>query len=173
MSAHLGYGAVLSGNGTMSRRRRLIAIAASLALAGGVLAACGGDDDGSSDGGDGSVSKEDYIQEADQICAQGTADIAQQAIDKYGTAQPSLDQVKSFARDVVAPTLQKQVDQLRALEPPKGDGATVNEIFDAAEDGINQLEKDPNLLAEPGTGGAFDEANERAQEYGFQQCGSA
>ena len=159
----------------MKRLSRLILIAAGAALLAGTLAACGGDDDDGGDetGGGGSPSKEEYITQGDEICARGTAEIAKQAIEKYGSAQPSVDQVKSFARDVVAPTLQRQVDELRALDPPKGDGDTVDEIYDAADEGIAQLEKDPDLLAEPGAGGAFDEANELAQDYGFQQCGSS
>ena len=156
-------------------------------LATGLIAAgCGGDDNGD-DGGNGgnggsaangeeaaaAPSKQEYIAEGDRICAEGTARIAREALDRYGDAQPSLEQVDEFSGDVVAPVLQEQVDQLRALPPPKGDDETVAAIWDAVQDGIDALREDPSLLAEPATGGAFDEANGLAQEYGFRQCGSA
>ena len=160
------------------RRKTVGALVCALAL--GLLAAgCGGDDDGDGSAQDGAttvegeLSKPRYIAEGDRICAEGTARIAREALDRYGDAQPSLEQVDEFSGDVVAPVLQEQVDQLRALPPPKGDDETVAAIWDAVQDGIDALREDPSLLAEPATGGAFDEANGLAQEYGFRQCGSA
>ena len=156
----------------------MVALASALAL-GLIAAGCGGDDDddGSAQNGEttvqGQLSKPKYIAEGDRICAEGTARMASEALDRYGDTQPSLDQVDDFAREVVAPVLQEQVDQLRALPPPQGDDETVAAIWDAVQDGIDQLREDPSLLAEPASGGAFDDANELAQGYGFRQCGSA
>ena len=158
------------------RRKTVGALVCALAL--GLLAAGCGDDDDEGAAEDeattveGELTKPEYIAEGDQICAEGTARIAREALDRYGEAQPSLEQIDEFAREVVAPVLQEQVDQLRALPPPQGDDETVAAIYVEVQEGIDALREDPSLLAEPASGGAFDEANDLAQGYGFRQCGS-
>ena len=119
------------------------------------------------------LSKPEYLEAGDLICAEGTAEIARQALERYGESQPTLDQVDEFATEIVAPVLQEQVDSLRDLPPPGDDGDRVSKIYDAVDEGIAELREDPSLLSEPGTGGAFDPANRLAQDYGFSQCGSA
>jgi hypothetical protein len=140
-----------------------------------LVAGCGGDDDDSGEGQSSvpeTLTKRDYLVEGDRICAEGTAEIASQALDRYGEAQPSLDQINEFATEIVAPVLHEQADELRALPPPEGDEQEVAAIYDAVDAGADALEENPSLLTEPGTGGAFDDANRLARRYGFSQCGS-
>jgi hypothetical protein len=142
-----------------------------------LVTGCGGDDDGDDSQATQSsvpetLTKREYLVEGDRICAEGTAEIASQALDRYGEAQPSLDQINEFATEIVAPVLHEQADALRDLPPPEGDEREVAAIYDAVDEGADALEEDPSLLAQPGTGGAFDEANRLARKYGFEQCGS-
>ena len=160
------------------RRIATIGAAALAALALGLPFAGCGDDDGDEPTAAGdtvpeNLSKSEYLEAGDRICAEGTAEIARQALERYGEAQPTLDQVDEFATEIVAPVLQEQVDSLRDLPPPGDDAERVSEIYDAVDEGIAELREDPSLLSEPGTGGAFDRANRLAQGYGFSQCGSA
>jgi hypothetical protein len=140
-------------------------------------AGCGGDDDDGDDAAPQSsvpetLTKREYLIAGDQICAEGTAEIGTQALDRYGEAQPSLDQIDEFATEIVAPVLHEQADALRELPPPEGDEQEVAAIYDAVDEGADALAENPSLLTEPGTGGAFDEANRLARRYGFNQCGS-
>jgi hypothetical protein len=161
-------------------RRKTVGALVCVAALGLLGAGCGGDD-GDDDGAaqdeattvKGELTKPEYIAEGDQICAEGTARIAKEALDRYGDTQPSLEEIDEFAREVVAPVLQEQVDQLRALPPPKGDDETVAAIYAEVQEGIDALREDPSLLASPASGGAFNDANRLAQDYGFRQCGSA
>jgi hypothetical protein len=142
-----------------------------------LVAGCGGDDDdGESGEAQSSVpetlTKREYLLAGDRICAEGTAEIGTQALDRYGEAQPSLDQIDEFATEIVAPVLHEQADALRELPPPAGDEREVAAIYDAVDEGADALAENPSLLTEPGTGGAFDDANRLARRYGFSQCGS-
>lgn len=157
--------------------RRIATIGAAALALGFLVAGCGDDDGDESTEAQATVpenlSKPEYLEAGDQICAEGTAEIARQALERYGESQPTLDQVDEFATEIVAPVLQEQVDSLRDLPPPGDDGDRVSKIYDAVDEGIAELREDPSLLSEPGTGGAFDPANRLAQDYGFSQCGSA
>jgi hypothetical protein len=123
--------------------------------------------------GDDTDPKEEYIADGDEICARGTFKIGRTAQDRYGNPAPPPEQTATFAREIIVPTLQqKVVDKLRELDPPEGDEQQVEAIYEELERGIGRLEENPDLINEPNTGGAFNEANRLAVDYGFKQCGS-
>jgi len=136
----------------------------AVALAAGALAAgCGDDTD----------PKEEYIAKGDEICARGTFKIGRTAQDRFGSPAPPPEQAPQFARQKIVPILeQRVVTKLRELEPPEGDEEQVEAIYDELEQAVDRLRANPELITEPNTGGAFDQANRLAQDYGFEQCGS-
>ena len=147
----------------MIQRAGRCSLAVALA-AGALLAGCGGDDEPDP--------KQEFITTADEICALGTFEIGNQARNRYGQPAPPPRESEEFSKEVVVPTLQSQVlERLRRLTPPAGDEQELAALYDALERGIDTLRQNPELLDEPGTGGAFDEANRLAQAYGFKQCG--
>jgi len=144
--------------GLSSKGRVAVAGAAIAAL----LAACGSS----------GQQNEDFIAQGDEICALGTFQIGAEAQNRYGQPQAPPRKSREFAREVVAPILRAQVlDKLRALNAPPDDVEELNALFAALERGIERLRANPGLLTEPNAGGVFDEANRRAQAYGFNQCG--
>ena len=145
-------------------KRGTATITAVLATA-ALLAGCGEDE---------SDAKTDYLAQGDEICALGTFQIGQQAGQRYGQTAPPEGKTKEYVEEIVVPTLRREVlVKLRELPSPEGDEQTTAAVYDALEQGIDALDRDPELIADPGTGGAFDEANRLAQEYGFRQCGSS
>jgi hypothetical protein len=137
----------------------------AIALVGGAFAAGCGDEE--------TDPKEEYIASGDEICALGTFEVGNRAQARYGKPSPPPNQAPRFAREVIVPTLQRQVVvELRQLTPPEGDEAEVDAIYDELERALGRLRRNPDLIREPDAGGAFDEANRLAQAYGFQQCGS-
>jgi hypothetical protein len=137
----------------------------AFALAIGALAAgCGGDD---------TDPKQDYIAKADEICRLGSLQIASEGQRRYGGSQPPPGKLEEYAKQIVVPVLQKSTLRgLRALPPPEGDEETVAAIYDALRETIAALRANPALIAQPNVGGAFDEVNRLARDYGFGQCGS-
>jgi hypothetical protein len=152
-------------------------LATLLVVSGLLVVGCGGggDDNSTSSGSTstGPLSKAEYIAKGDQICAQGTLVIGQAGREQFGSSQPSRDQAIQFGQDTVVPSLEDTLTKLRALEAPAGDEAKTTAIYDALEEGLNKLKQDPSLFVESDSGGAFDQANQLAQAYGFKQCGQS
>jgi hypothetical protein len=167
----------------MRKPLTLLTVAAlGLAMLG---AGCGGDDDettvatgttgatGATGAAGGEpLSKQEFIKQADAICAKGDDEINREGNQAFQGEPPSTEEQEQFATDTVIPNIQNQVDQIRTLTPPEGDEDEVNAILDAAQEGIDKLEEDPSLIAEGGAaGGTFEEANRLAQDYGLRDCG--
>lgn len=146
------------------------------ALAAGLLAAgCGSDDNsdkqsfGTSVGSasTASLSKADFVTQANAVCK-----TANQELDQAGQAlgqNPTPEELDSFVTDNVTPTIQTELDAIRALGAPAGDEQTVNAILAAADSGLQRLQADPSLLT---TGDPFGEANQLADDYGLTVCGT-
>ena len=149
-------------------RIRAAGAVAALALA-GVAAGCGGG------GGDDRLTKEDYIAQADAICK-----ATNEEIDALGEPE-TLEEVATLAADAIK--LQEDgLAELRALEPPEADEATLNEAYALVEQQVDlgrqiqeaaeagDMEKIQELLTqgEP----IDDQADAIATEYGLTECGN-
>jgi hypothetical protein len=134
-----------------------------------LLAGCGG-------GGDGGerLSKDEWIEEADAICARADEEVG-------ALTEPStLDEIPEFTESASEISREALAD-LRALQPPEEDQATVDEMLDlveqqielgeqigeAARDGDQEEVQRLAAEAEPLEG----EANEKARQYGLEDCG--
>ena len=155
----------------------LLALLAAL-----LLSACGGDDGGgpadqeteptatsaqAPDPAGLTPEQRAFIAQADAICRKGDA-----AIDRAGQkfAGTSGEKVDELVRTVIVPGTQREIEQLRALEPPPGDADQVNEFIDTLEAGFDQLAADPKQLAGGGALQTIVEARKLAFEYGMVDC---
>jgi len=137
----------------------------ALALASGALAAGCGEDEADP--------KAEYLEKGDEVCRLGSLQIVSEGQRRYGGSQPPPEKIEEYGRKIVVPVLQKSTLRgLRELTPPEGDEETVAAIYDALEEAIASLRADPALMTQPSVGGAFDEVNALASDYGFEQCGS-
>jgi len=133
-----------------------------------LLAACGGDDGGER------LSKSEWIEQADAICAE-----ADEGVDAL-TEPSTLDEIPEFTESASAISREALAD-LRALQPPEEDEATVDGMLDLVEQQIElgeqigeaasdgDQEEVQRLAAEADPLEA--EANERARQYGLEDCG--
>lgn len=138
-----------------------IGLAVVLAAAG-----CGGDE------GEEPLTKSEYIKQGDAICSKGDAAIGSAAVALGAEGkQPPPEELARFTEEVVVPTLQDQIDQLRKLPAPEGDEETVAAIYDKAQEGIDQIKEDPEMFASQEPPPALNEAGQLAGDYGFQECG--
>ena len=140
----------------------LAALLAALAL---IAAGCGGDDEGEA------LTKEEFITQADEICAAGDEEITATADEQFGELkeEPPVEEQEAFLTDVVAPNYEDQLAQIRELNPPEEDAEQVDELLGALEDLIAQLRDEPSAVLEATEP---PEASTLAQEYGLQNCGS-
>ena len=151
----------------MARRRRegrpALGALGGAALAAAVLAGCGEDQGPFTVTG---VTKPQYIAEGDQICAEAEHDL-RDASARIGRA-PTDAEVERVARVAVVPVIERRIDRLRALEPPPGDEAEVDAIYDAAQDALDRLEANPALARSADQ--VFGRASRLAADYGFEDC---
>jgi hypothetical protein len=140
-----------------------------VALGCAVAAGCGG-------GGEGErLSKQEYIAQADAICADANEDL-----DALATPQTNAE-AADVTEDAIAIS-ERQLESLRALRPPEADEATLNEAYDLLDQQLalgrelvdalraNDEAKGRELLDQGA--GLNDQADAIAQEYGLQVCGA-
>ena len=149
---------------------KLIVLAVALAAA--LIAGCG-----SSSSNDSTttvtITKAEFLKKGNAICKQGNKEISAAGNKIFSSGKPSQAQIEKFATDILIPSVQKQVDDIRALGAPAGDEAQVKAITDAAQQGIDAMKKDPSTVTQSDKTGPFAQANKLANAYGLTVCGSS
>ncbi|MBM3667300.1 MAG: hypothetical protein FJW90_07445 [Actinobacteria bacterium] len=152
----------------MNRSTRLPLMLLMLLVSAALLAAgCGEDGDGGGEGGGEELSKEEFVAQADEICAEGDAKIDEGGKAFAGTTG---GKVEELVGTVVAPGYRDQIAQLRELEPPADEADEVEEWLDTFEQGVDELADSPKELA---GGAALDtivESRGMASELGLGAC---
>lgn len=151
--------------------RRILALGAAGAIAVG-LAACGSDDssdDSSSattDTAATEISTDDFTTQGNQICADGNKELAQGQNDAFADGQPTPDELDAYVSDTLVPSIQGQIDDLRALGAPADEADDVTAFLDDAQTALDELEADPSSISET----TFSDVNEQATAIGLDQC---
>ena len=142
---------------------RVIALLGAVCLAAGP--ACG-------DGGSKGVSKAEYLGRASRVCQEGNQALTKASDDVFANVPPgqklSQSEIEQFVRTTVVPTLRDQIGRLRAIPPPKGRQGQVDQIYDALDTGLGELERNPGKLADGSN--VFAEAEALAKKYGLTVC---
>jgi hypothetical protein len=148
---------------TVSSLAATVGATASLALA-----ACGG--------GDGGLSRQEFLSEADSICAEYDQRI--QEIDE----PQSIDDVERYA-DEAKPVIEEGMTELRELEPPDELQEQWNEYIASSEESVEYLDElrqagaegDPARIQEIAqeVSEKNEEADRLARDLGLQDCTDA
>jgi hypothetical protein len=149
-------------------KRNAIMLLGLAAVAAMVVAGCGGGGDDSTSTS--SLAKPAWIAKADAICQQGNQEIEQAANEQFGkqSEQPTDEQVQQFTKESVVPNVQKQIDQIRDLGAPSGDGDQVNKMLDTVQADIDETKSATTLAGDP-----FADGNALALQYGLKVCGQS
>jgi hypothetical protein len=138
------------------------------------ISGCGGSD--SSSGSSGSLSKEEFVTQANAICAEGKKKglAAMSVYVKHHEAAGQANKAKltliaEAIKAVLLPSVQTQVDEIRALGTPEGDEKQVAAFLAATEDAIESSSKRP-ASAGPNFGPNFKRSAELGHEYGLNGC---
>ena len=132
------------------------------------LAACGGDS---------GPSKAEFIQEADAICAAAAERAAPVIAESLPDPQnPTPAQLLDAIRAAI-PIQRETIARVADLERPEDDEAEIQDYIDKAEAGLEEAEQiqDPQAAVAALEGAdtpqdPFYEANQAAEEYGFDDC---
>jgi hypothetical protein len=157
---------------TLNKR---LALLVPLALIASMIAiGCGGSDDNSSDSDSSSDSasaptKAEFISQADDICGKANKELQTEIHKQFGTKTPNKADAAKFTEDSIIPNLEQQLSDLQALTPPDGDDPEVGEVFSTLGKDIDALKADPASSLSPD---AMKESGQKAEAYGFDNCGS-
>jgi hypothetical protein len=138
---------------------------------------CGGDESaGGSELTTSSLSKAEYIEKADAICKETEdrllADYETYIREKQGQIQSNLSEAEyaEFARVVVVPNLEREIEEIRALGTPEGDEAQLEEFIRTVEAGLGRAEEEPRLVAAKNGEQVFRSGTQIAKAYGYKVC---
>jgi hypothetical protein len=146
-----------------------------------VVAGCGGGGGGGDEaaGGGGSLSKAEFLKQADAVCSAGKTKVraeyqAYLTKNKIEEGKESKAEneahVTEIAETIAFPALRQQIEEIRALGAPEGEEAEVKAFLDATEAEVKEAEEDPqSLLASSNE--VFAKSDKLAEEYGFKVCG--
>jgi ABC-type glycerol-3-phosphate transport system substrate-binding protein len=113
------------------------------------------------------LTKTQFLARANAICTTGNNQIA--AADAKLSKNPTQAQITAVVKTTTAPSIQAQIDGIRALGAPPGDQATVTNMLNLAQADLNKVKSNPSVLA---AGGAspFADFAKVAHPYGLTAC---
>ena len=159
-------------------RGRAAALGAVLMAVAAIGAGCGEDEpaatttaaeDGGATGAVGPQSE--FAARADEICAAGEREDDATAREAFAGLEdgeePTPAQLAGYV-EAVAPSIQAQIDEVAALEPPQGEEGKARAFVARANAELRALERDPSQLASDAN--PFAESRQLAQELGITEC---
>ena len=145
------------------RRRAtgLVVIGVAAAL---VLGACGG--------GGNRLSKAGFIAQGDRICAEtqrAVDDAVKTSFPNKGNV-PTGEEAAAFVDGPFDDLVQKELDQLGDLKPPKEDKERVDEMLQAGRRGLEEIKSHSELVLNQDRN-PMNRYAELASDYGLEGCG--
>ena len=156
---------------------RLIALLAALGAIALLVAGCGSSDNGTTDTTTASLTKAEFLKQGNAICAAGNKKL-EAGFESFGKEhnlsekkEPTEAEFEELAETVLVPGVQSQVEGLRALGTPEGDEGELDELLTSAEEAVEEVEEEPQLIAEENGEEPFSTVNKEARAYGLTTCG--
>lgn len=144
-----------------------------VALAATWVAGCGDGDGAGAKAAPPALAKAEYLRRAERICRQD------ELIDRRASTffaghsrknPPSAAKQARFVDEVVIPTHQRQLDDLRALPIPAGDDDQLQPFLTAGQAFIDELKTNPMLYVQQRVTPALEQAARKAAHYGLRGC---
>jgi hypothetical protein len=129
-------------------------------------AGCGGGDDDS-------LSKAEFVKQADAICTQKEAEKNKaleagfQQAGKEGKKGKKVEE--ELVTDTALPPISEMTEELGDLGAPSGEEDKAEAMVEAFEEEVEKIEGDPGSVL-TGAGGEFAKANKLAKEMGLKVC---
>lgn len=130
------------------------------------MAGVAGCDDDDSTTSTETLTKDEFVQQANAICAETGKEIDAAATE----AQAAGGDQEAFITDTLAPAVESELAAIAALPVPAGEEDQIAAILDAANQGLDEVQADPTVLMGGGGGDPFAEANELGDAYGLTEC---
>jgi hypothetical protein len=156
-------------------QKQVVSILAGVLLAICVVAGCG-----SSSSDDAitttSLSKAEFIKEADAVCTKsgvrlrGDFQAFVSEKEAEGAGEAGQQDYAELVSTVIAPNIEREIQEIRDLGAPKGDVGSVTSFIEVTEQGLDRAEANPRLVTGGKAGLVFSAGAEQAKAYGFKVC---
>jgi hypothetical protein len=160
---------------TFARRNRRLTGGFACVLipaAGLLLAACGGGNDGKSASTTGASREARFVQTVTLICGRGNQRIGKTVEASFERNEPvTAAKIKKIAKETAIPTIQREIDLLRALRVPPRLKARFEALVDDEQAALARLKANPALFASQSENDPFAKAGKLAKRYGLGFCG--
>lgn len=112
-----------------------------------------------------SLSKAQYIKQAEKICVNGDLRTLGKVNELVGT-NPSPQDLEEATTTLMVPNVESQIDELESLGAPKGDEAKVETLLTAMQEGLEGASRQsPEEFVE-----GFEQFDRMGADYGFSGC---
>ena len=119
------------------------------------------------------ISKAAFLKRGNAICRKGNREIGTAARSLFPrNRRPSKAELNRFATKTLIPSVQREINGIRALGAPPGDKARVDAVLSSAQSALNKGKRRPALLTTNGPG-PFKRANSLARSYGLKACAAS
>ncbi len=151
----------------------------AILAAGLVLAACGSSNDNSSSTT--GTSKAEFVRKATAVCLKGNARIGRAVHDALKVqarlahkrnepiGPPTGAVIAKLGEDAI-PTIQKELDQIRALGPAPGAEHKIKALLDEEQSAVDNVRADPAQFGSQSKTAPF-RTSKVAEDYGLSFCG--
>lgn len=148
-----------------------------LVVAAVLVVGCGGSDESNESGTTTSITKAEFVRQANAICKKAAADREAAALalfkEQRERGAPSKGELQAQTEEVmvevVLPALSQMTDELADLGTPKGDGDQVDAIIGAYRTAAEEIESDPAQVVD-GEADPFVQPRALAVAYGADDC---
>jgi len=156
-------------------KKPVIGLLAALVAIAAVAAGCGSSSSETTET-TASISKAQFVKQGNAICKAGNQEINEgfETFFKQNNLnhkKPTDAQFEEISETVLAPSVSKQINEVRALGTPEGEEAEVEEFLASAEEALEEIEAEPTLIGAEGKDEPFFTVNKEATKLGLTACG--
>lgn len=119
--------------------------------------------------GDKRLTQTEFVTKGNAICESGSQRIDAAAKKAFGTEKPSDAVITEFVRDTAVPEIQKQLDALEDLTPPKDLEAKYDAALKEARSALAKVKANPADLASDSSD-TFARSDELIKGVGLDAC---
>lgn len=123
-------------------------------------------------GGSAALTREEFVAQANAICAAGDAKIQAAAPAMSGEQMPSAEELEAFYGDIVAVS-QEIIDELDALVPPEELRAEMESLITDARAVMDEIKTQDTATFFAAEEDPFAAVNARALAMGLTACGQS
>ena len=122
-----------------------------------------------------SLSKNQYVLKAEEVCEKGTkkieTDFGVFLTEEEKVKHPTKADYAKLVEIVLVPNVETEIEELRELGAPKGDSGEIETMLKTREESIAIAEEDPEAVIHDSTK-VFGKASKAADAYGLKTCGT-